>query len=201
MYNCGIYLATITSPFYFFQTPSPPPFFFFFESRLYFGIARRTRNHVFTEVLINLFDGQTKFSMRFNYRAAAVLVALIYNRPDWSTWKKKKKKIEGKHRSKANVNTQKSIPRFSEQQLLFFAPIVLCAWMENEILEKFLCFPVSEVGSQISNFSSYFVWHGLGQVNSGLGTTLFASLRFVGEIKFSRRFSVFQLMRLRVKFS
>lgn len=55
--------------------------------------------------------------------------------------------------------------------------------MENEILEKFLCFPVSEVGSQISNFSSYFVWVGLGRVNSGLGTTLFASLRFIGENK------------------
>lgn len=66
--------------------------------------------------------------------------------------------------------------------------------MENEILEKFLCFPVSEVASQISNFSSYFVWVGLGQVNSRLGTTLFASLRFVGEIKFSRRFPVFQLV-------
>lgn len=68
--------------------------------------------------------------MRFNYRSAAVLVALIYNRPRGPGTKRGGKKTSVQGRRECRPQNSPSLLRFS-QLLFFFRAIVRTGWDET----------------------------------------------------------------------
>lgn len=62
--------------------------------------------------------------MRFNYRSAAVLVALIYNRPRGPGTKRGGKKTSVQGRRKCRPQNSPSLLRFSQLLFFFFAPLL-----------------------------------------------------------------------------
>lgn len=92
--------------------------------------------------------------MRFNYRSAAVLVALIYNRPRGPGTKRGGKK----HRSKAGVNAgpKTLLPSFvSVNYYFFFRAIVRTGW--DETFEECESLFRENLNFEISFFSFFFL--------------------------------------------
>ena len=92
--------------------------------------------------------------MRFNYRSAAVLVALIYNRPRGPGTKRGGKK----HRSKAGVNAAPKLslpPSFQSIIIFFFRAIVRTGW--DETFEECESLFRENLNFEISFFSFFFL--------------------------------------------